>query len=67
MTGHTIRVSGMSCRSCEILLEDELSSIEGVERVSADAVAGEVVIHGVDAPLGRVKQAIAEIGYTVRE
>ena len=62
----TIKVKGMHCKSCEILVADSVSEISGVESVKADSKKGTVVV-GVreEGILGKVKSAIEKEGYKV--
>jgi len=62
----TIKVEGMHCKSCEMLLTDVLSEIKGVQRVSADFEKGTVTVLATD--IGTVEEAkklIAKEGYKV--
>lgn len=67
MTEFTISVSGMSCQSCEHILEERLSSLDGVTSADADADAGAVRVEADDVSHERISQTIAETGYTVSE
>jgi copper chaperone CopZ len=61
-----LNVSGMHCRSCEILLTDSISEIKGVEKVSADFKKGTVTVTVKDdRMLDDVKKAIEKEGYKV--
>ncbi|MEW6721758.1 MAG: heavy metal-associated domain-containing protein [Candidatus Micrarchaeota archaeon] len=61
-----IKVGGMHCKSCEILLTDSISEIEGVEKVSADHKGGTVSVSVKDdAALAEVKKTIEKEGYRV--
>jgi uncharacterized protein len=44
MKEHIYKVSGMHCKSCEILIEKKLLDMEGVKSVNANTSKGEVVI-----------------------
>ena len=59
------RVTGMSCGHCEASIADEVGQIPGVERVSADAPSGRLVITSA-APVddAAVRGAVEEAGYT---
>jgi len=62
----TIKVEGMHCKSCEMLLTDVLCEIKGVQRVSADFKKGTVTVLATD--MGAVEEAkklIAKEGYKV--
>lgn len=61
-----IKVSGMHCKSCEMLLSDVLSEIKGVSRVSADSKKNTVSVSlDDDGLLDQVKKAIQKEGYKV--
>ncbi|MFA5933183.1 MAG: sulfite exporter TauE/SafE family protein [Microgenomates group bacterium] len=62
----TVHIKGMHCRSCEILIEDELLKIPGVEKCVVSHTKGTAEIYhnnGLDE--NRVDLAIGEVGYTV--
>ncbi|HSB46468.1 MAG TPA: heavy-metal-associated domain-containing protein [Candidatus Bilamarchaeum sp.] len=61
-----IKVEGMHCRSCEMLLTDVLSEIKSVQKVSADFRKGIVTITAADqGAFEEAKKAIAKEGYKV--
>jgi copper chaperone CopZ len=61
-----IRVDGMHCKSCELLLVDVLSEVDGVQKVIADSRKGTVrVVCNDDATLVNVRGAIKKQGYRV--
>lgn len=62
----TVHIKGMHCRSCEILIEDELLKIPGIEKCVVNHTKGTVEIYhnnGLDE--GQIDQAINEVGYAV--
>ena len=62
----TIKVSGMHCRSCEILLEDSISEIKGAKVLSADHKKGEIKVSLEDESLlGQIKKIVEKEGYKV--
>lgn len=62
----TLKVSGMHCRSCEMLLTDALSEIKGVQGVSADFRKGTVTLNAADqGAVEEAKKAILKEGYKV--
>lgn len=62
----TIKVSGMHCRSCEMLLSDSISEIKGVEKVSADSRKGTVTVSLSDGKaLEEVMKTVEKEGYKV--
>ncbi|MDD5340421.1 MAG: heavy metal-associated domain-containing protein [Candidatus ainarchaeum sp.] len=69
MTERVLSVKGMHCRSCEMLLTDAVSQVEGVEGVVADCRRGTVTIScgagAIDAVAERVARAIRREGYRV--
>ena len=62
----TIKVNGMHCRSCELLLMDVIGEIPGVETVSVNRTAGTVSVRVKDGnALENVRKAIEKEGYRV--
>ena len=62
----TINVSGMHCKSCEMLLADSISEIKGVEKVNADSKKGTVTVSlQNDSILDNIKKTIEKEGYKV--
>lgn len=66
MEEYTIEVTGMSCKSCERIVSDALTRLEGVSLVDADAEANQVSVQGDPRTRSRANQAIEETGYTVQ-
>jgi copper chaperone CopZ len=61
-----IKVNGMHCKSCEMILSDSISEINGVEKVSADSKKGIVTVSCRDEnTLNEIKKAIEKEGYKV--
>ncbi|MBI5046257.1 heavy-metal-associated domain-containing protein [Candidatus Micrarchaeota archaeon] len=61
-----INVTGMHCKSCEILLDDVLSEISGVQKVVTDHKKGTVVVSASDdSVLPEIKRLIENEGYKV--
>lgn len=58
-------VQGMHCKSCELLLEEKLQDVPGVEKVKADHAAQAVEIYSADvAPeADTIKAAIQSCGF----
>ena len=66
MVEKILNVNGMHCKSCEILLNDTISEISGVEKVISDSKKGTVsVIYKEDAILAQIKSVIEKEGYRV--
>ncbi len=61
-----VRIDGMTCASCEILLERKLSAVPGVVRVDVSHRRGCADIYYVDAPrMSDVQRAISDTKYSV--
>lgn len=64
----TLKVQGMKCHSCEVLLASVASGIKGVEGAKADAKRGTVTVrYSADAALTSVKAAMQNEGYVVSD
>jgi copper chaperone CopZ len=62
----TLEVKGMHCKSCEALLTDVASEIDGVRKAAADSRRGTLTVSCSDAAvLEAVKRAIEKEGYKV--
>lgn len=59
-------ISGMHCKSCEILIEDELKKISEVKKIKANFQSGVVEIFSND-PISesRISEAIEKAGYKI--
>lgn len=66
MTTVTYHVPGISCNHCVHTIQNEVSEMDGVKEVKADAGARQVVIT-FDAPATeeQIKALLAEINYPV--
>ena len=65
---YTFHVTGMHCKACEHLIEDELKDIAGVETVHADLAAQTVTVVGsltgdADMLVRTLSESIKEHGY----
>ncbi len=61
-----IKVQGMHCTSCNILLTDSIMEITGVKKVSADYKKGSVVVEcDTEKTFSEAKKAIEKEGYKV--
>lgn len=58
-------ITGMHCRSCEVLIEDKIKNIEGVRKVFASQKKGQATVYGEDFKDSDVAAAIKEAGYSV--
>ena len=67
MKNTVIPIRGMHCRSCELLIEDELSHISGVCKVevSEKKASARIYYESHDLSLGQVQEAVERAGYEV--
>lgn len=62
----SISIKGMHCRSCELLIEDELSKIEDVKKVVVCQKNGTAEIyHSKELNLNRIETSINQAGYAL--
>ena len=59
----TLSVPGMSCGHCEAAVKAEVGKVPGVESVSVDLDAKDVVIAGADLDPEALVAAVDEAGY----
>lgn len=61
-----VQIKGMHCRSCEILIEDELKKVSGVKRVDVSHQTGVANVH-CDCELDEqaVAKAVERAGYSI--
>ncbi len=64
-----LRIHGMTCRSCEVLIERKWKKIDGIHDVSVDATAGtaRVTYRGQQIDHTILQSAIMEHGYQILE
>lgn len=62
-----VNIAGMTCRSCEMLTEDELASVPGVKKVKTHFRSGvaEIFYDGQKPSDSAIAQAIRNAGYTI--
>ncbi len=62
-----IPIKGMHCKSCEILVEDQLKEVKGVRKVAVNHQkdTAEIYYHGNSPDLEAIKRAIEKAGYSV--
>jgi len=65
MNKKTINIKGMHCRSCEILIEDEIKKIPGVVKVKVNhrECLARIKYQGADLNMETVSQAVKKAGY----
>lgn len=62
----TIKVEGMHCKSCELIITEAILEIEGVQRAEANSKNGLVQVSYKDGEsLEKIKKAIENEGYKV--
>ncbi|MBM3229207.1 heavy-metal-associated domain-containing protein [Candidatus Parvarchaeota archaeon] len=62
----TLKVSGMHCKSCQVLLADIIGEVDGAKALSLDFKTGLVRVSISDeSALSKVKEAIKGEGYKV--
>jgi len=64
MAQKTVKVSGMTCNHCKANVENNLSSITGIDTIEIDLESGKVKMTGEDIDLSEVKNKVEGIGYT---
>jgi len=62
-----VPISGMHCRSCEMLVEDKLSEISKIKKIEVNCKRGEAVIHydSQKPSIIEIEKAIKEAGYSL--
>ncbi len=65
-TSTQLCICGMHCRSCELLVEDELAQVSGVESIKIDYRTGRAsVIHTGSVSLNLLEKAVQKAGYSL--
>lgn len=65
MEEYKLTVEGMSCSGCEERVQDAVSGVEGVHRVTADRETNTVEITAEDDTEDAVRDAIYSAGYDI--
>ena len=62
-----VPIKGMHCRSCEILIEENLKEIDKVKSVDISYKTGEAIVHyiGDKASTDQIYKVIADTGYSI--
>lgn len=63
MAEKTVKVSGMTCNHCKANVENNLTTIEGIDNIEIDLESGKVKMTGEDINLNEVKDKVESIGY----
>ena len=62
----TLRVSGMHCTACKMLVEDAINEIPGAKAITVDHTTGTVTVsYDSEATLEKIRLAIRGEGFTV--
>jgi copper chaperone CopZ len=62
----TLKVTGMHCTACKMLVEDAVSEIKGAQAISVDYTTGVVAVsYDSNETLEKIKTAIRGEGFTV--
>lgn len=64
---YTLKVDGMNCGHCEGRVKNAVSELDQVTFISVSAANGTVEFEAEETLLGRVKDAIEDAGYDVRD
>ena len=63
-----LRIGGMHCANCEVLIERRLSELPGIRKVTARHSAGTAeIIHDRDLDFQALQDAVTEEGYTISQ
>jgi sulfite exporter TauE/SafE/copper chaperone CopZ len=67
MNKKTIDITGMHCRSCELLIEDELSQVAGVGKVKSHFRKGiaDIYYPDIEPSAEAIEKAVENAGYTI--
>lgn len=61
-----VNIKGMHCRSCEILIEDELMKLHGVKKVDVNEKNGVAEIHYQgNLSYNKIEKAVCDAGYAI--
>jgi copper chaperone CopZ len=58
-----VKVSGMTCNHCKANVQNNLTTIEGIENIEIDLESGKVKMTGDGIDLNEVKNKVESIGY----
>ncbi|MGI8973388.1 MAG: heavy-metal-associated domain-containing protein [Gaiella sp.] len=68
MTELRLKLEGMHCASCALLIEEELEGLDGVEKASASYLRqrAEVSFDAAQVGVAAILETIGELGYEAR-
>ncbi len=62
----TLKVSGMHCTACKMLIEDAISEIKGAQKISVNHTTGSITVaYDSDETLEKIRTAIRGEGFSV--
>lgn len=69
MKHHVIPIKGMHCRSCELLIEEELKTLPGIEKAKVSHSKGQATVYfrGMSPSDASIAEAIRKAGYEIGE
>ena len=63
-----LKVNGMHCEGCENRIKNSLSTIDGIDEVTANHIYGTVVIKiNKNVDLEKIKETIEDLGFEIEE
>ena len=63
-----LKVNGMHCEGCENRIKNSLSTIDGIDEVTANHIYGTVVIKiNKNVDLEKAKETIEDLGFEIEE
>ena len=63
MKNMKIIVKGMTCNHCVSTVENNISSLEGIENANADLITESVTLSGENIDLDRIREKVESLGY----
>ena len=58
-----LTVKGMNCSHCKMTVEKSINSVEGIKDSAANYETGEVIVHGENIDLNKIRDAVESVGY----
>jgi copper chaperone CopZ len=63
MSEAKVKVGGMNCSHCKIIVESGLTKIPGIDVAIADIVNGEITVKGNQIDFEGIKNTVEKLGY----